>query len=104
MKQSTLKTKGKDAKAVNRRRRESKRERKNQLKDWRKCLKPRIEPRHEEVFRLMFEEKIISMGKAMRMVGYSDSYSRNPNHISRTKSWQRLIEEHWPELSGSTRR
>ena len=49
----------------------------------------------------MFEEKVISMGKAMRMVGYSDSYSRNPNHVSETKSWQRLIEERLPEITKS---
>ena len=90
--------KNKDAKAVNGRRRSSKKKVKNQLKDWRKFLKPKIEPRHEEVFKLMFEKGVWGMGKAMRMAGYSDSYSKNPNHVSQTKSWQRLVEERFPEL------
>lgn len=86
---------------AHKRRRGSKKVKGSQLKDWRKFLEPRIEPRHEEVFRLMFEEKIISMGKAMRMVGYSDSYSKNPNHVSRTKSWQRLTKEQLPIIMDS---
>lgn len=33
----------------------------------------------------------MTLGEAMRDVGYSDAYSKNPNHLRETVSWQVLV-------------
>ena len=36
-------------------------------------------------------------GEIMRELGYSESYSKSPNHLKDTNSWQRLLNEQIPD-------
>lgn len=38
-----------------------------------------------------------SVSGAMRKVGYSKAYSKNPQLLTKTKSWQELMEQYIPE-------
>jgi hypothetical protein len=37
------------------------------------------------------------VGKSMRKLGYSKSYSKNPQLVTRSKSWQSLMDKYLPE-------
>ena len=45
----------------------------------------------------IMENNGISVSKAMKEVGYSDNYSKNPQTVTSTKSWQELMEEYLPD-------
>ncbi len=37
------------------------------------------------------------MGAAMRKAGYSASHAKNPHDLTRTRTWQELMDEYLPE-------
>lgn len=39
----------------------------------------------------------ITEGEVMRELGYSESYSKSPNHLKDTNSWQKLLSEQIPD-------
>lgn len=39
----------------------------------------------------------MSMGEAMREVGYSEQTSKSPSRMTRTKGWQDLMNKHFPD-------
>ena len=39
----------------------------------------------------------MSIGKAMRQVGYSPNYAKNPQSLKRTDEWQKLVAEKLPD-------
>jgi len=45
----------------------------------------------------IMENNGISVSKAMKEVGYSDNYSKNPQTVTATKSWQQLMDEYLPD-------
>lgn len=45
----------------------------------------------------IIENKGASISATMREVGYSESYSHNPQLLTKTKSWQQLVEELLPD-------
>lgn len=47
--------------------------------------------------KLLSDKKGKSIGKAMREVGYSKSYANNPHLVTKTKSWQDIMEEYLPD-------
>ena len=60
--------------------------------------KPKVKPsniRHKKVAELV--EKGGSVGAAMRKAGYSKAYSKNPHKLTRSESWQELMEEYIPD-------
>lgn len=38
-----------------------------------------------------------NMGKIMKELGYSQSYTKNPNHLKETKSWKDLMEQYFSD-------
>lgn len=42
-------------------------------------------------------EKQGNVGEAMREMGYSDNYANNPQQITRSKSWEDLMDKYLPE-------
>lgn len=49
------------------------------------------------VYKVLQENKSLSMGKAMIQAGYSKSYSRQPSILENSKSWQKLISKYLPD-------
>lgn len=52
-----------------------------------------ISQRHENLLKRISDNirNGMSMGEAMKAEGYSDSYSKSPNHLKETESWQTLL-------------
>lgn len=66
--------------------------------------KKKIEPllKHKMVLDKMLGKggnKPMSLGKAMREVGYKENYADNPQRLTQTDSWETLIEKHLPDSS-----
>ena len=63
--------------------------------------KPQV--RHKLLFKKISEnigkgvEENMAIGKAMRDLGYSTSYSESPDKLTKTKSWTVLMEENIPD-------
>lgn len=61
-----------------------------------KSLPLKSKPRHKKVI-----EKVIenggSLGEAMREVGYSEAYAKNPHKLKNSKSFKALLDFHLPE-------
>lgn len=51
---------------------------------------------HKRVAALMLENGG-SVSKAMRDAGYSEAYSKNPQKMKKTKAWNDLMEEYFPD-------
>jgi len=64
-----------------------------------KLKKPRIKERHR--FLLKAISAGIRFGKTekeiMKELGYSDTYSKSPNHLKETESWQALVQQNIPD-------
>ena len=61
--------------------------------------KPKVKPdniRQKKVAKEVVENGS-SMGAAMRGAGYSEAYSKHPEKLKRTDSWQELMEEYLPD-------
>lgn len=43
------------------------------------------------------QDENTAVGNAMRELGYSDSYSNTPNKLTKTKSWNVLMEQELPD-------
>ena len=41
--------------------------------------------------------KPVSVSQSMREVGYGEGYAKNPQLLTKTKSWQELMEEYLPD-------
>jgi len=52
--------------------------------------------RHKLLFKKISgnDGKEISLGKAMREIGYTEEYANNPHKLKQTKSWKSLMETH----------
>lgn len=61
--------------------------------------KPRIKEEHRFLLKKISDgiRDGKSMGKVMLELGYSDSYSKNTNHLKETDSWQALLDEQIPD-------
>ncbi len=64
-----------------------------------KTKKPKPLERHKLLLKRISENlgKGMSLGEAMRDVGYSESYSKSPNQIKDTRSWDTLLKEELPD-------
>ena len=50
--------------------------------------------RQKKVAKEILENRGTSVSKAMRNAGYSKAYSKNPQQLTTTKSWQELMNEY----------
>ncbi len=61
------------------------------------------QPRHKLLFKKISENlgkgdnEGVAIGKAMRELGFSQSYSESPQQLLKTKSWITLMNEHLPD-------
>lgn len=46
---------------------------------------------------ILIENPDEPLGSAMRQAGYSDSQAKNPHQITRTRTWQQLMDEYLPQ-------
>ncbi len=51
------------------------------------------EPKQRKVAQILLEDTGTSVGQAMRDVGYSKGYAKNPQDLIKTKSFQQILEE-----------
>ncbi|MDD5726275.1 MAG: hypothetical protein PHC53_02585 [Patescibacteria group bacterium] len=57
----------------------------------------RSNPKRERLVKLLLENRGISVSAAMKEVGYSDAYAKNPQQITSTDSWDELMKKHLPD-------
>ena len=59
-------------------------------------IKNSVNPKHLFVLKQISENvrNEVSIGEAMRNAGYSEAYSKNPNHFRETNAWQALMLMH----------
>lgn len=53
--------------------------------------------RQKKVVKEIMENNGTSISAAMRKAGYSKNYSKNPQSLVSTKSWQELMEQYLPD-------
>ena len=56
-----------------------------------------VKPRIKKVFKEKFENVGKPLGQIMRENGYADSTADNPDHVTKSKSWEILLEEYLPD-------
>ncbi|QQS44392.1 hypothetical protein IPM65_02210 [Candidatus Roizmanbacteria bacterium] len=52
--------------------------------------------KHKKILQKMMENGGISVSQAMRDVGYSKAYAKNPQKVMKTRSFQALVEKAFP--------
>lgn len=62
----------------------------------RKYTKPTVAERHKKVAKKVIENGG-SVAQAMREEGYSEAYVKNPHKLTRSKTWQELLQEYIPQ-------
>lgn len=53
--------------------------------------------RARKVLNKLLENTGISISKAMREAGYGEGYAKNPQDLTRSKTWQDLLDEYLPD-------
>ncbi len=56
-----------------------------------------VKIKQKKVLKAILENDGKPMGEAMREAGYSDNYADNPQLLTKTETWQELVEEYFPD-------
>lgn len=56
-----------------------------------------MDPRKEKAIKILVENNGKSVSAAMREAGYSDNYAKNPQSLTKTEAWEKLMEQHFPD-------
>lgn len=54
-------------------------------------------PKQKKVVEKLLENRGMSVGQAMREAGYSEGSIKNPQQLTRTKTWHDLMEQYLPD-------
>lgn len=53
--------------------------------------------KHKQLLKHLVENRGVAIGQAMKEVGYSEAYATNPQQLTSTDSWKKLIEKELPD-------